>query len=332
MLNQAAARLPQPLFAYNLMMKDTLYWMIDDEAPEQSIPLPTAAEEQEMSTSSIPETLPILALRNTVLFPGVVLPITVGRDASLKLVKDAFAADKLIGVVAQRSSDIEDPTSEDLYNVGTVATILKLIKMPDGSKSIVIQGKRRFQITDYAQQEPYFRARVEPLSEHIKEEEEIRLQALIRSVKELAIQIVAMSPNLPSEAAYAIDNIDSPAFLIHFIASNLQVEVEDKQALLETLSLVERASLVMKHLNREIQVLQLSEEIRSRVKSDVDQQQREYLLRQQILAGLPDPFHRLELAGGGRGQTGTPRNALAGRTGQPRDEASQPRDPGTSTL
>ena len=266
------------------MMKDTFYWMIDDEAPEQSIPLPTAAEEQEMSTASIPETLPILALRNTVLFPGVVLPITVGRDASLKLVKDAFAADKLIGVVAQRSSDIEDPTPEDLYEVGTVATILKLIKMPDGSKSIVIQGKRRFQITDYIQHEPYFRARVEPMSEHLDDDEEIRLQALIRSVKELAIQIVAMSPNLPSEAAYAIDNIDSPAFLIHFIASNLQVEVADKQELLETLSLVERAGLVMQHLNREIQVLQLSEEIRSRVKSDVDQQQREYLLRQQMKA------------------------------------------------
>ena len=264
-------------------MKDSIYWMIDD-APEQSIPLPTAAEEQEMSTSSIPEILPILALRNTVLFPGVVLPITVGRDASLKLVKDAFAADKLIGVVAQRSSDIEDPTPDDLYEVGTVATILKLIKMPDGSKSIVIQGKRRFEISEYVQDEPYFRARVEPLTEGVSDDEQIKLQALIRSVKELAIQIVAMSPNLPSEAAYAIENIDSPAFLIHFIASNLQVEVDDKQELLETLSLVERASLVMQHLNREIQVLQLSEEIRSRVKSDVDQQQREYLLRQQMKA------------------------------------------------
>ena len=266
------------------MTKNTLYWMIDEDAPEQSIPLPTAADEQEMSTSSVPATLPILALRNTVLFPGVVLPITVGRDASLKLVKDAFAADKLIGVVAQRSSETEDPLPDDLYEVGTVATILKLIKMPDGSKSIVIQGKRRFRINEYEQTMPYFRARVDPLSENVAENEQIRLQALIRSVKELAIQIVAMSPNLPSEAAYAIENIDSPTFLIHFIASNLQVEVNDKQELLETLSLVERATLVMTHLNREIQVLQLSEEIRSRVKSDVDQQQREYLLRQQMKA------------------------------------------------
>ncbi len=255
-----------------------------EDTPEQSIPLPTAEEEQEMSTSSVPETLPVLALRNTVLFPGVVLPITVGRDASLRLVKDAFGADKLIGVVAQRSSEVEDPTPADLYDVGTVATILKLIKMPDGSKSIVIQGKRRFHVQEYVQTDPYFRARVEPLKEHLAEKEQIELQALIRSIKELAIQIVAMSPNLPSEAAYAIENIDSPTFLIHFIASNLQVDVEDKQELLETLSLVERANLVMTHLNREIQVLQLSEEIRSRVKSDVDQQQREYLLRQQMKA------------------------------------------------
>ncbi len=266
------------------MMENTLYWMIDEDAPEQSIPLPTAADEQAMSTSSVPETLPILALRNTVLFPGVVLPITVGRDASLQLVRDAFAADKLIGVVAQRSSEIEDPLPDDLYDIGTVATILKLIKMPDGSKSIVIQGKRRFRISEFEQTTPYFRAHVEPLTESVAKDKQIRLQALIRSVKELAIQIVAMSPNLPSEAAYAIENIDSPTFLIHFIASNLQVEVDDKQELLETLSLVERASLVLKHLNREIQVLQLSEEIRSRVKSDVDQQQREYLLRQQMKA------------------------------------------------
>ena len=239
-----------------------------------------------MSMADVPETLPILALRNTVLFPGVVLPITVGRDASLRLVKDAFNDDGLIGVVAQRDADLENPTEDDLYEVGTVATILKLIKMPDGSKSIVIQGKRRFRSLEYPQVDPYFRARVAPLEEvtDSEVEDDIELQARIRSVKELAIQIVNMSPNLPSEAAYAIQNIDSPAFLIHFIASNLQVEVEEKQKLLETLPIVERADLVMTLLNRELQVLQLSEEIRSRVKTDVDQQQREYLLRQQLKA------------------------------------------------
>jgi ATP-dependent Lon protease len=264
-----------------MMLQDPILLLDDD--PEQSIPLPTADEEMAMSRSDIPDTLPILTLRNTVLFPGVVLPITVGRDTSLKLVKDAFGDDRLIGVVAQRSAETEDPSPEDLYEFGTVASILKLIKMPDGSKSIVIQGKRRFKVSEYVQIEPYFTARVQPIVEDMGDEN-IEIQARIRSIKELAIQIVNLSPNLPSEAAYAIQNIESATFLIHFIASNLQIEVEDKQELLETLPLVDRADLVMEHLNQELQVLQLSEEIRTRVKSDVDQQQREYLLRQQLKA------------------------------------------------
>jgi len=264
-------------------MFDYLINAAPEEDPEQSIPLPTADEEKEMNTFEVPETLPILALRNTVLFPGVVLPITVGRDASLKLVKDAFGGDRLIGVIAQRSSEVEDPGPEDLYTVGTVATILKLIKMPDGSKSIVIQGKRRFETLEYVQREPYFKAAVKTVDEE-RSDNLVELQARIRSIKDLAIQIVNMSPNLPSEAAYAIQNIESPTFLIHFIASNLQISVEDKQRLLETIPLVERADLVMGHLNRELQVLQLSEEIRTRVKTDVDKQQREYLLRQQMKA------------------------------------------------
>lgn len=257
--------------------------LIDDEDPEQSIPLPTPAEEQEMSTSDVPDVLPILALRNTVLFPGVVLPITVGRDTSLRLVKDSFSGNRLIGVVAQRAAETENPDTGDLYDYGTVATILKLIKMPDGSRSIVIQGKRRFKINGFVETEPYFKANVEPVNEAL-DVDQVEIQARIRSIKELAIQIVNLSPNLPSEAAYAIQNIESPTFLIHFIASNLQIDVADKQELLETLPLVERADLVMRHLDKELQVLQLSEEIRSRVKSDVDQQQREYLLRQQLKA------------------------------------------------
>ncbi len=262
------------------MIDSNFYLMIDDD-PEQSIPLPTADEEKEMSTSEIPDTLPILALRNTVLFPGVVLPITVGRDASLKLVKDAFGEDSLIGVVAQKSSDVEDPTTSDLFEYGTAASILKLIKMPDGSKSIVIQGKRRFKTQSYVQEDPYFIAEVEAVQEDYKIDQ-IELDALFRSIKELAIQIVNLSPNLPSEAAYAIQNIDSPTFLIHFIASNLQIDVFEKQKLLETIPIEERAELVLQHLNRELQVLQLSEEIRTKVKTDVDKQQREYLLRQQM--------------------------------------------------
>lgn len=263
------------------MSQDLLLVVGDD--PEQSIPLPTADEEKEMSTADVPSVLPILTLRNTVLFPGVVLPITVGRDTSLKLVKDAFGDDRVIGVVAQRSTETENPSANDLYGFGTVASILKLIKMPDGTKSIVIQGKRRFKIREFVQEDPYFTARVDPIVEETQEEN-IQLEARIRSIKELAIQIVNMSPNLPSEAAYAIQNIDSPTFLIHFIASNLQIEVAEKQRLLETLALIDRAEMVMNHLNQELQVLELSEEIRSRVKTDVDQQQREYLLRQQMKA------------------------------------------------
>lgn len=263
------------------MSQDLLLVLSDD--PEQSIPLPTADEEKEMSTSDIPDVLPILTLRNTVLFPGVVLPITVGRDTSLKLVKDAFGDDRLIGVVAQKSTDTENPAPSDLYAFGTVASILKLIKMPDGTKSIVIQGKRRFKVEEYVQEEPYFSARVTGIVEE-SQTENIELEARIRSIKELAIQIVHLSPNLPSEAAYAIQHIDSPTFLIHFIASNLQIDVSEKQLLLETLPLIDRAEMVMDHLNQELQVLQLSEEIRSRVKTDVDQQQREYLLRQQMKA------------------------------------------------
>ena len=259
------------------------YLLIDDDDLEQAIPLPTADEEKEMSMSDVPDSLPILALRNTVLFPGVVLPITVGRDTSLRLVKDAFGDDRLIGVVAQRRAEVEDPEPSDLYGNGCVATILKLIKMPDGSKSIVIQGKRRFKINEFVATEPYFAATVEPVVEDLQVEG-VEIRARIRSVKELAVQIVNLSPNLPSEAAYAIQNIDSPTFLIHFIASNLQIDVDEKQKLLETLSLIDRAEQVMNHLNQELQVLQLSEEIRTRVKIDVDQQQREYLLRQQLKA------------------------------------------------
>ncbi len=253
--------------------------------PEQSIPLLTPDEEREMHTSELPDDLPILALRNTVLYPGVVLPITVGRDASLKLVKDAYGNDRTIGVVAQKSAETEDPSPEDLYEVGTAATILKLIKMPDGSVSIVIQGKRRFDLGEITQTDPYFRAKVSPIEEEdVADEDEVELSARVRSIKELAVQIVNMSPNLPSEAAYAIRNIESPGFLVHFIASNLQIEVEKKQELLETLPLLERAVLVLDHLEQEIRVLEISEEIRSKVKTDVDQQQREFFLRQQLKA------------------------------------------------
>ncbi|MCA0269924.1 MAG: endopeptidase La [Bacteroidetes bacterium] len=255
-----------------------------DEFTDEAIPLPTPDEEQAMRRADLPETLPILTLRNTVLFPGVVLPITVGRDTSLKLVKDAFAADKLIGVVAQKDADTEEPGPDDLHTTGTLATILKLIKMPDGSKSIVIQGRRRFEVQEYVQSQPYLRAKVAPLDEPPFNEDDAQGRARMAMLKELAVQIVHLSPHLPSEAAFAIQNIESPAFLVHFIASNLQTSADEKQAILATPGLGERADLVLDHLKKEIQMLQLSEEIRSKVRTDVDKQQREFLLRQQMKA------------------------------------------------
>lgn len=258
------------------------FYLVEDEL-EQTIPLLTPDEEREMHAASLPDTLPLLALRNTVLYPGVVLPITVGRDSSLKLVRDAYAGDRLIGVAAQKQVETENPAPDDLYRTGTAASILKLIKMPDGSVSIVIQGKRRFEVVEYTQTDPYLRARINSIDE-TEGEDTAELEGRVRSIKELAIQIVSMSPNLPSEAAYAIQNIESPGFLIHFIASNLQIDVQKKQELLEMRPLVDRAEKVLEHLQQEIRVLQISEEIRSKVKTDVDQQQREFLLRQQMKA------------------------------------------------
>ena len=253
---------------------------IDDD-DEQFIPFPTPDEEKHMGTTDIPEELAVLALRNTVLYPGVVLPITLGRDSSMQLVRDAFAGNRIIGAVAQKRSEIEAPGTEDLYRLGTVAEILKLIKIPGGPNSMIIQGRRRFAIQEYSQIEPYFKAHVTAVDEE-GPVDEIELKARIRSVKELAIQFVNLSPHLPGEAAVAIQQIDSPTLLVHFIASNLQSSVEEKQALLESDGLVQRADKLMEHLNREIQVLEVSEDIRSRVRTDVDKQQREYLLRQQM--------------------------------------------------
>ena len=238
-----------------------------------------------MSEESLPETLPILTLRNTVLYPGVVLPITVGRDASLQLVKDAYAGDRMVGVVAQKRAEVESPGPDDLYRVGSAATILKLIKIPDGAVSIVIQGKRRIEIEGFEQLDPYLTARIRAIEEDVLDDvDPVEVDARVRSIKELAVQIVNLSPNLPSEAAYAIQNIESPGFLVHFIASNLQIDVEKKQELLETRPLLDRSQLVLDHLEQEVRVLEISEEIRSKVKTDVDQQQREFFLRQQLKA------------------------------------------------
>jgi len=250
---------------------------------EQAIPLMSEEEEKKLTESEIPDNLPILPLKNTVLFPGVVVPITVGRDQSLALVKEAYESTKTIGVVAQKDESVENPEEGDLYKLGTVAQILKLIKMPDGSKSIVIQGKSVFSIKEFTQTDPYFRAEVAPVKQDM-DITGVELDASIRSVKETASKIVNLSPNIPSEASIAINNISSPSFLLNFISSNLQVSISDKQEILEIVKFSERLERVMEHLNKELQVLNLSEEIRSKVKTDIDDQQRDFYLRQQMKA------------------------------------------------
>jgi len=248
---------------------------------EQAIPLMSEEEEKKMTESEIPDEVPILPLKNTVLFPGVVVPITVGRDRSLALVKEAYEADKTIGVVTQAEEDIEDPEFTDLHKIGTVAQILKLIKMPDGSKNIVIQGKSVFEVEEFTQKDPFFKAKVKAYPK----ENDIggnKLEASMRSIKETAVKIINLSPNIPSEAAIAIENIKSPNFLLNFISSNLNASIDEKQTLLETQKLSETVEKVMEFLNKELQLVNLSEEIRSKVKTDIDDQQRDFYLRQQM--------------------------------------------------
>lgn len=250
---------------------------------EQAIPLMSEEEEKELNESKVPESVPILPLKNTVLFPGVVVPITVGRDRSLALVKDAYSNDKIIGVVTQKDEAIEEPVTSDLYRIGTIAKIIKLIKMPDGSRTIVIQGKTAFQIDEFLQEQPYFKAKIKSYPKTM-DIEGLELDASIRNIKETSTRIIELSPNIPSEAAIAVNNINSPTFLLNFISSNLNVKPTVKQDLLEIKTFSENLDAVMKHLEEEVQVLNMSEKIRSKVKTDIDNQQREFYLRQQMKA------------------------------------------------
>ncbi len=256
----------------------------DDEmdSPE-FLPLLSQEDEDEINKEKSPEELPILPLRNTVLFPGVVFPITVGRDKSIKLIKDAAAGKKEIGVVAQRDPSIEDPSFGDLHKTGTIASILKVLRMPDGNTTVIIQGKKRIRIGEMVASEPYFKAKVST-DEVEKLKKSKRNDALIESIKELAISIIENSPNIPTEASFALKNIDSPNFLVNFIASNLNVEVGDKQSILEASVFETRANLVLSFLTKEMQMLELKNEIQSKVKGDLDKQQKEYFLQQQIRA------------------------------------------------
>lgn len=247
------------------------------------VTLMTQDEENEINKEAFPDELPILPLRNTVLFPGVVFPITLGRDMSIRLIKDAYKTTKTIGVVSQKDPKVESPSFEDLHSVGTIAHIVKMIRMPDGNTTAIIQGKRKFKIEEITTTEPYFKARVTAEVE-AKYKTDKNFKALVSTVKEMAAQIVELSPNIPSEANFALKNIDSPNFLINFIASNLNVSISEKQDILEYDNLPQRAEQVLQHLTKELQMLELKTQIQSKVKVDLDKQQREYFLHQQIRA------------------------------------------------
>ena len=246
------------------------------------IPLISDEEEDELKKVKIPELLPILPLKNTVLFPGVVIPITVGRDKSLTLVKEIYKKDRVIGAVAQKDAKIDDPQFEDLNRIGTLAQIVKILEMPDGSISVIIQGKRRFKVEEPVAKDPYFIARVTPLEDQKPVERTREFNAIIGSLKDLALRIIKLSPNIPQEASFAIKNIENTTFLINFVGSNTDVNVQEKQKLLETDDLKERGILLLEYLTREVQMLELKNDIQSKVKTDLDQQQREFLLHQQM--------------------------------------------------
>ena len=256
--------------------------MQDLESESELIPLLTPEDEQEMNNEELPEVLPILPLRNTVLFPGVVIPITAGRDTSIQLIKEANSGSKVIGVVSQKDETVEAPGFKDIHTLGTVARILRVLQMPDGNTTVILQGKKRFEIAELLTEKPYMTATVRETEEVRPDESGVEFATIIDSLKELALQIIKDNPNIPSEAAFAIKNIQSNPFLINFVSSNLNLGMAEKQELLEIGNLQDRALAVLKHLNTELQKLTLRNELQSKVRSDLDQQQREYFLHQQM--------------------------------------------------
>ncbi|MCH8546096.1 MAG: endopeptidase La [Cryomorphaceae bacterium] len=246
------------------------------------IPLMSSEDEKQMNEEQTPDELPILPLKNTVLFPGVVIPITAGRDKSVQLIQEANRGNKIIGVVAQHDESIENPGENDIHRVGTVARILRLFKMPDGNITVIIQGKKRFDINAITATEPYIKAQVSVIEDKKVNQDAPKFLALMDSIREVATTIVKESPNIPTEASFALKNIESNSFLVNFISSNLNLDVEEKQKLLEENSLTKRANDVLRHLTQEMQMLEVKNQIQSKVKTEFDQQQREYFLQQQM--------------------------------------------------
>jgi len=264
------------------MKQNDNFFMIDSAENEVDfIPFQAGnfSDEQE---NDLPESLPILPLRNTVMFPGVMLPISIGREKSLQLIKDVYKKTNLIGTVAQKNRDTDDPTAADLYQVGTVARIVKIFEMPDGSTSVIIQGKSRFQIDEMLQEEPYHVAHISIRPEKFPDDEDKEYDALVSSLKELSIKVIELSENIPQEAVFAVKNIDSPAFLVNYLASNSNTSAPEKQNLLEEDKLKKRGTKLLEHLAAQIQKLKLRNDIQTKVQSKLDQQQREFLLNQEM--------------------------------------------------
>ena len=248
------------------------------------IPLMTSDDEEAISKESLPKILPILPLKNTVMFPGIVIPITASRDKSIKLIKESNIDNKLIGVVSQKDSTIQNPGLNDIQSTGTVAKILRVLQMPDGNVTVIIQGKKRFSIEKVVSEDPYVKAEIKEIIEVKPSKENKEFAATIDSIKDIALKIIEENPNIPSEASFAIKNIQSDSFLVNFVCSNMNISVQEKYDILKTNDLHKRALTCLKQMNIELQRLSLKNDIQSKVRSDLDQQQREYFLHQQLKA------------------------------------------------
>ncbi len=268
-----------------MFKKDAHSFLISDLASgdsEELIQIIAPEDSQELSEDKLPKNLPVLPIKNTVLFPGVVLPITVGRTKSIRLVKKAYRGDRILGVLAQKNNQIEDPKFKDMFEVGTIARILKMIVLPDGNTTIIIQGQSRFKVEKQIQEEPHHQVNFSlikdgPVKINAKEQ-----KAIVQSLKDTAAKIMNLSPEIPREAQVAIDNIENFQFLTHFLSSNVNAEVSDKQRLLEANDPQERAELLLQFMLKDLQMLELKNEIQEKVHTDIDQQQRDYFLRNQI--------------------------------------------------
>ncbi|MCE7993745.1 MAG: endopeptidase La [Roseivirga sp.] len=254
----------------------------DEDESGEFIQMIASDDDEDFKEGSIPEELPILAVRNTVLFPGVLIPITVGRQKSIKVVKKAYKGDKTIGVLTQQNASVEDPKSSELYRVGTIAKIVKMLVLPDGNTTIIIQGKHRFEVEEFTTTTPHLAAKIRLLPENFAKKLSKEENAVIQSIRDTATNIMKLNPEIPKEAQVALDNIEKPSFLVHFLSSNINADVKDKQKLLEINDGIERATKLLEYMLKELQMLELKHEIQSKVHSDIDQQQRDYFLRQQM--------------------------------------------------